>query len=297
MQGQINPKIVGATIIGFALVAGAFTISSMREDKTLPQPAAVAASAPQRVAIAVTDSDNNGIEDWRDDFVTTEPLILSEASSSEYILPDTLTGKMSISFLEDIIRSRNYGPFGSTQEEIIQNTVDNLARETEITLYDTPDVTIMTEWDDQDIVNYANTVAAIIYNNNAPELAGELEILHSILSTGDHSRINELEALATVYQNYRDDTLKVPVPEFLVKQHLDLINTYHAIHEDIKAMALVTKDPAASLLRLKRYQDDATGLGYALQNMYLGLEPYAHLITSAEDPATLFVLFSPNINI
>jgi hypothetical protein len=295
MQGQINPKIVGATIIGFALVAGAFTISSLRSERTLPQPAAVAASAPERTAIAVADTDDNGIEDWRDEFVTTEPLILNEASTSDYTLPDTLTGKMSISFMENIIRSRNYGPFGATQDEVIQNTITDLARETEIKLYDTPDISIMTEWDDQDILNYANTAAAVIYNNSIPDLGGELEILHDILTTGDLSRINELETLAGVYQNYRDDTLKIPVPAFLTKEHLDLINTYHALHEDINAMALAVEDPAVSLLRLKRYQDDVNGLAYALRNMYLALEPYAFLITSADDPAAFFVLFSPSI--
>lgn len=297
MQGQINPKIVGATIIGFALVAGAFTISSLQNDKSIPQPAAVVVGAPQRVAIAVTDTDDNGIEDWRDEFVTTEPLIITGASTSDYTLPDTLTGKMSIDFMEDLIRSRNYGPFGPSQERVIQNTIDTLAKETEITLYDTSDITIMSEWDDQDILNYANTAAAIIYNNSDPTLAGELEILRNIFTTGDYSQVSELEKLAMVYQSYRDDTLKIPVPAFLTKEHLDLINTYHALFEDIHAMAMVDTDPAVSLLRLKRYQDDATGLGYALQNMYLALEPYAHLVTSAEEPATLFVLFSPNINL
>lgn len=294
MQGQISPKIIGSTLIGFALVAGAYLMSDFNKRELTVPVAQLATSTPQRVAIAVTDTDNNGIEDWRDEFVTTAPIILNE-STSTYSLPDTLTGKMSISFMENVIRSKTYGPFGRTEDEVINSTIKNLASETEITLYDTPDISIMTEWDDADIRNYANTVASVILNNSI-ESEGELNILYDILQTNDQTRIPELEAVATVYQNYRDDTLKVPVPAFLAKEHLDLINSYHAIQQDIAAMAVVFDDPAVSLLRLKRYQDDATGLGLSLQNMYFALEPYARLVT-ADDPATLFVLFNPDLKI
>ncbi len=294
MQGQISPKIIGSTLIGFALVAGAYLMSDFNKRELAVPVAQLATSTPQRVAIAVTDTDNNGIEDWRDEFVTTAPIILNE-STSTYSLPDTLTGKMSISFMENVIRSKTYGPFGRTEDEVINSTIKNLASETEIALYDTPDISIMTEWDDADIRNYANTVASVILNNSI-ESEGELNILYDILQTNDQTRIPELEAVANVYKNYRDDTLKVPVPAFIAKEHLDLINSYHAIQQDIAAMAVVFDDPAVSLLRLKRYQDDATGLGLSLQNMYFALEPYARLVT-ADDPATLFVLFNPDLKI
>jgi hypothetical protein len=294
MQGQISPKIIGSTLIGFALVAGAYLMSDFNKRELAVPVAQLATSTPQRVAIAVTDTDDNGIEDWRDEFVTTAPIILNE-STSTYSLPDTLTGKMSISFMENVIRSKTYGPFGRTEDEVINTTIKNLASETEITLYDTPDISIITEWDDADIRNYANTVASVILNNSI-ESEGELNILYDVLQSNNQQRISELEAVANVYKNYRDDTIKVPVPAFLAKEHLDLINSYHAIHQDIAAMAIVFDDPAVSLLRLKRYQDDATGLGLSLQNMYFALEPYARLVT-AEDPATLFVLFNPDLKI
>ncbi|MEN9922483.1 MAG: hypothetical protein RL097_760 [Candidatus Parcubacteria bacterium] len=294
MQGQISPKIIGSTLIGFALVAGAYLMSDFNKRELAVPVAQLATSTPQRVAIAVTDTNDNGIEDWRDEFVTTAPIILNE-STSTYSLPDTLTGKMSISFMENVIRSKTYGPFGRTEDEVINTTIKNLASETEITLYDTPDISIITEWDDADIRNYANTVASVILNNSI-ESEGELNILYDVLQSNNQQRISELEAVANVYKNYRDDTIKVPVPAFLAKEHLDLINSYHAIHQDIAAMAIVFDDPAVSLLRLKRYQDDATGLGLSLQNMYFALEPYARLVT-AEDPATLFVLFNPDLKI
>jgi hypothetical protein len=60
-------------------------------------------------------------------------------------------------------------------------------------------------------------------------------------------------------------------------------------------MAISIEDPAFALIRIKRYQDDATGLQIALQNMYDTIEPYASLL-GPDDPALLFVLFSSEFN-
>ena len=203
---------------------------------------------------------------------------------------------MGINFFESIIRARGYGPFGRTDEEVIDDTVDILTTETAHALYDTPDITILQEWTDQDILNYANAVAETINNNNVADMESELIILQDLLTSENPNRLTELKTLSEVYRRNRDDTLNIPVPGFLVKEHLDLINTYHAIHKDIEGMTLALDDPAFALLRIKRYQDDATGLGYALQNMYFALEPYASLV-SADDPAVLFVIFSPDFQI
>lgn len=300
MQGNVNPKIVGAAVIGFALIMGAYLFSGPArpvEDLQVSGQRAAVASAPARVAIDVTDEDGNGIEDWRDEFVTTDPIIRDQLATSTYVPPDTLTGELGINFFEDIVRARGYGPFGATDEEVIGNTVESLTQATAHDLYDTPDITILTEWTDQDIVNYANTLALTIVRNDLPELSeGELIYLNEMLTANDTSRLTELSSLAEAYKRNRDEALQIPVPAFLVKEHLDLINTFHAIHKDIDAMTLSLDDPAFALLRLKRYQDDATGLGYAMQNMFFALDDYAHFFT-VEDPAGIFVLFSPDYQI
>ena len=294
MQSNVNPKIIGAVVVGFALVGAAFTLSSINSDRTIPQPAAVKSSEPApRVAIAVEDSDQNGIEDWRDEFITTEPIILDQATTTTYEPPETLTGQLGINFMENIIRARGYGAFGQTDEEVINDTVDVLRQSTAHSLYDTPDIIILEDWTEQDIANYANAVAAAISRNDLPDLEGELFILQDVLTSGDTGRVTELNSLAQAYKQNRDDTLAVPVPAFLVKEHLDLINTFHAIYKDIEAMASAIEDPAFTLLRLKRYEDDASGLGYAMQNMFFALEDYAYLF-EVTDPAVLFVVFSPD---
>ncbi len=295
MQGQINPKIVGATILGFALVGGAFTARNIYTPKEFPTAATVIAAAPERDPISVTDSNGNGIEDWRDEFVTAKPVVIDLATTT-YAFPDTVTGKMSIDFLENVLQSKGNGPFGNTKEEIVDGTVSSLTKEVEHKIYDTVDIDIMNDYNDEDIKNYANTVAATIYRNSVPNMDGELVILYDILENQNDARLKDLKTLIQVYQNYRDDTLKIPVPVIFAKQHLDLINTYQAIYEDISAMALVSKDPIVTLLYLKRYEEDATGLSYALQNMFTAFKPHSKLFT-VDDPANLFTVFSPDFKV
>ena len=103
----------------------------------------------------------------------------------------------------------------------------------------------------------------------------------------------ELEIIASAYKSMRDESLLVPAPKLFLKQHLDLINTYEAIHKDIYAMTLSLSDPAVALLRIKRYEDDALGFSIALANMYEALEPHAGLFF-ASDPAMIFANFNPD---
>jgi|AntRauTorckE6833_2_1112554.scaffolds.fasta_scaffold28661_1 hypothetical protein len=293
MKGITNPRIIGACIIGCALVAGAYTLSNFGVSRFAAQQSASVAvvETTPRVAITVTDNDQNGIEDWRDEFVTNEPIVLAQTDTT-YEPPDTLTGQMGVNFIEGYLRSKTYGPFGSSREEVTANAVEVLSAQTAHELYDTPDITIMNEWDDEDIRTYANTMALAISNNNQSQITeSELFILHDIVTNDNVDRIEELELLANTYQQMRDTSLNIPVPAIFVKEHLDLINTYHAIHKDIDAMTLAINDPAFALMRLKRYEDDAAGLGYALENMYQSLNPYASLI-QPNDPAALFVVFS-----
>jgi hypothetical protein len=287
MTGQ-NNRILGSFIVGAALVAGAYLFVNF--GNPIAQKASVVeTAAPVRVAVPVSDSDENGIEDWRDVFVTTKPVLLNTASST-YTPPTTMTGKLGIQFFEDVVRSKYYGPFGQDQAEVVTKTVTELARNTEQTLYDTQDVAILGEWNDETIKLYANAMGSSIKNNNKAGLDHEIVILEDILRNEKTDRLSELALIAESYKNMRDDALAIPVPQPLVKEHLDLINTYEAIYRDIEAMTQSLEDPVVTLLRIRRYEDDALGLRLAIENMYTALTPYAAQF-SPNDNAQIFSLF------
>lgn len=287
---RANQKIVGAFVIGVAMVAGAYTIANFGTPRLSQPSAAQGSQAPIRTSIAVTDQDQNGVEDWRDAFVSADPIILDDLNAS-YTAPTTVTGRLGITFFEDIIRAKNYGPLGRSETEIIADAVSELSEETNQTLFGMKDVSIFEDWSDDDIRNYGNSMAGVIMRNNKAGMDSELVILNDIMVRGKTERLAELKIIASVYKSMRDESLLVPVPKLFLKQHLDLINTYEAIYKDIYAMTLSLEDPAVALLRIKRYEDDSLGLSIALENMYAGLEPHAGLF-SANDPALLFANFN-----
>lgn len=294
MLGILNPKILGSIIVGFALVAGAYTVSTFGKPR-MQQPAnALESQAPDRIAIAVTDKDENGVEDWRDELVPTQPAAVI-TSSTTYELPTTLTGKMSIALLENYTQSKVNGPFGNTQAEVVDQTVDQLNEGTRQELYDTSDVTILENWTDEDIKNYANAMAGAILNNNVSGVDQEVNIMYEALVRGDSGRIDELKVITNIYKSTLDDSLTVPVPALFLKQHLDLLNSYNALYGDVDAMTKTFTDPAATLMRFKRYQDDTLGLRLSLENMYVSLTPYENLF-STSDSAVFFASFNPSNN-
>lgn len=289
MFGHINQKILGSFLVGVALVSGAYIYSNFKFSR-VNQPALLqeATTAP-RTAIAVADKDENGIEDWRDTFVTTEAFI--DTATSTYELPTTVTGQLGIQFLEGFIRSKQYGSLGKTKEEVVEATVDSLNRATQQELYDTHDVIIMNTWTDEDIKNYGNAMADAILTNNVSGVDQEINIMNDALNNGKTERLKELEVIADIYTRTLEDSLAIPVPSPFLKQHLDLLNSYRAIQEDIAAMSQVISDPMVTFVRFKRYQDDTLGLRLSFENMNSALAQYSHLFSSS-DSAAFFSIFN-----
>lgn len=291
MFGGANQKIIGACAIGVALIGGAYTIANFGKQKQLPAAAEYAKAAP-RSAVKVEDKDGNGIEDWRDQFFPSEPVVLNEAASSTYELPTTITGMLGINLLQNIIHAKNAGPFGKAQDQVVAESVNSLAEAANDKIYDVKDISIIEAWTEEDVKNYANTMGGIVINTNIKPKDNETDILNDIVTRGNTARRGELEEIANGYKTIFNSSVSVPVPAILVKQHLDLINTYNAIGQDVAAMLLTDEDPALALIRLKRYPDDATGLNLALQNMNTSLQPYAKLFGSG-DSAIFFSDFNP----
>jgi hypothetical protein len=294
-----NSKVLGAFVVGFAMVAGSYVLTHFGEsNKTNSKEGiyAVAAKSDGRTYIAATDTNQNGIEDWQEEFVTDTPLVINSApkqASSTYTIPNTVTDQMGIQLFQAVIEAKGRGNVGPNKAQIISDTA-NLVSKTAIrdTLYTAKDITIIGS-SPEAIRTYANTVAQILINNNIPGSENELAILKRATQLNSPDELNKLDPIIAMYKNMRDQTLKTPVPQGFEKQHLDLINVYQGMYATLDGMKLVFTDPVISLLRIKRYQDDATGLSNALTNMYSALMPYAKLL-QPNDPAYVFAEFAPN---
>ena len=292
-----NRKIIGSFLIGFALVAGSYVLTNFGKNRS-PEIAAtvytVATATEPREYITVSDANNNGIEDWREEFVPTAPLVLDSnaGTSTPYEIPATLTDQVGIQLFQSVLRAKASGKVGPSQTELIQTTAERLKGSVQDIIYKTADVTIVPSTPEA-IRTYANTLAQIITNNDVPDWENELEILNRAVTTNNPEELTKLIPLIEMYKKLRDQTLSTSVPSDLIKQHLDLINVYQALYSNLNDMQLVFSDPIVTLLRIKRYQDDATGLAAAFKNMYSAILPYA-AVFQPNDPAVLFATFDSN---
>jgi hypothetical protein len=292
MFGGENQKVIGACVIGLALVGGAYTVANF--GKRIEQPAiAVYSNTVPRVAVKTEDKDNNGIEDWRDVFVSSHPVILDRAASSTYSVPTTTTDLLGINLLQSLVSARAAGPFGRSKDQIVSDTANDLASLANDTLLDLQDISIIQNWNENDVKNYANTMAGIVINIDVKPKNNEADILNDVVTRGNSGRMGELREIAVGYKTILDSSKTVPVPAILVKPHLDLLNSYNALSKDIAAMTLVDSDPALTLVRLRRYADDASGLKLSMEEMNSSLRPYYHLFGNT-DPATFFAEFNPD---
>lgn len=287
-------------MIGFAIVAGAYVFSNFGEPRTnsLTKVESVTAeeNAPMRVFIPTTDVDTDGVEDWRDQFVVAPAVAIVDTKAKDYEAPKTLTGQLGVSILEDLLATKAAGPLAKPKEQMLTQAIERLDDvATKDRIYDVKDITISNQAGDEDVRTYANGIADILLTKSDKDLENEMFLLRDYLAEPEETRNSaDLKKLATVYKNYRDGTIAIAVPNKFIKQHLDLINVYNAMYENINSMTEAFSDPMVPYIRIKRYEDDVVGLRLALSNMYDAMVPYSKVF-GMNDSAILLTNFSNNI--
>lgn len=275
-------RIAGAFLIGGALVAVAFVMGSQKG--TSGQEGSVVAATIERSHINIRDTDNNGIPDWRDALKTTQPIVLNEATST-YEKPKTVTGRFALDFLKDMFRSKMYGSFGASPEELVADATTQLAEAAEDILFTEKDITTIEAQSEETLKAYGNHVAEIALSSVGGE-ENEVLILQDALRYNEPDRLQGLDPIAGSYAEIVERMLQTPVPARYVKEHLDLLNTYNALLEDVLAMQKVYDDALYTFVRMKRYQDDVLGMRNAIAQLYDALYLKDNVQWQENEPAS-----------
>jgi len=260
-------RISGALLLGAAFIAGALLIRSYKNPTPTTTNVAIVTQAPERTSIKTLDENNDGIPDWQEALLVTEALQIT-STTSEYMEPETLTEQFALDFFQDMVRAENYGAFGDSPEQLVFDATDALAKEVVDELLTVDDIILSNDDSLEAQILYGELIATIIATYSQDDADNEAKILERALRIQDESELQQLDAIAEIYLHYLEDTKKVPVPPSLQKEHLNLLNSYQALAIDIQAMRNAFIDPMLTLLRMKRYQDDASGLYVSIVNIY-----------------------------
>ncbi len=242
-----------------------------------------------REYIKPVDSDQNGVPDWQDNLLGTDAISL-ETSSTTYERPTTVTGRFGIAFFEDLVRSKMYGVFGKTKEELAADSAEKLRNEAIDELFTEKDITLFETSDPKVLKSYGNQVATILtsHPNNGDS---EIYILQDYLRYDDPEKLKELEPIALAYTTIVKGLLETQVPSGYTKEHLDLLNALNAVREDIRGMQKVDEDALYALLRTKRYEDDVLGMSNALKNLFNALYLRDGIRWEEHEPVSTLMVF------
>jgi hypothetical protein len=282
-------RIAVAFLLGAVVIAGALL---MRKSDSVETTSGTIVVAPvERLYVDVVDSNQDGVPDWRDALEDSNPILLPKATST-YSAPDTVTGKFAVNFFENYVRSKSYGAFGESNEELTTLYANSLAKQALDELYVETDITIFPSSGTQDLQTYGTNVASIIlahpYQGDS-----EIVILQEVSRTNNMERLSELEPIVASYVATVKDLLEVAVPNTYTKEHLDLLNAVNAVKIDIEAMQKLETDPMYTLLRMKRYEDDVLGMSNALKNLFSRLYLQDTVRWESSDPVLKLITFTP----
>lgn len=269
----MTTRVKGSILIGVALVSAAFVLSQYRVTSAPTAatnnlvPPSLATGPTLREYVPPTDSDGDGIPDWQQLLDRTEPLEVSQGTST-FREPDTLTEQFALDFFQTYMRDRSFGNFGTTPDELIAEASDELIAQAQDTLRTRNDIRII-QSSPEALRTHANEVALTLTRASLPEgTRNELEIVEDAVARNDANVLAELNPILQNYSLVITELELLLVPETMVKEHLDFLNATIAIRNDIAAFRFLYSDPMMGLLRLRRYQDDLQGLIVSYDNLF-----------------------------
>ncbi len=268
-------RITGAILAGTAIIAGALllrdTSDPLAAATVINGEAVVVTTAPKRSAIPISDSNGDGVADWQESLQKTEPIAVSQNASSSFDAPDTLTEQFALEFFEQMVRNETNGEFGKDPQAFVSAFNGALVNQASDELLGRDDIRTTDNNSPSTLTQYGEAVAVVMNRHNEESNENEAVILERALRDGNAAELAKLDGKIQVYSNLLKDTAALEVPNRVAAEHLALLNAYQALLTDIAAMQRAFDDPMKALLRMKRYQDDATGLTMAISNLYTAL--------------------------
>jgi hypothetical protein len=254
----------------------------------------IVSTASPRTYIAPTDTDNNGVSDWEEQWADTFPRLetppASEtATATPYTPPTTLTGRFGQLLFSDFMERKMSGqPVDAAA--MVEESVAALDEAVASREYTRRDLVIQPVRGPDDLRAYGNTLSEnIVVTMLAKGQTNEAQLLKEALESNDRQRLEAITLSREAYTKVVDSLLKQPVPETVVPEHLAVTNAFEAVRSDIAAMELAFEDPLLAITRLRNYQANVAALGGSLNQ--LGNALAMNEIVFAKDEAGTFLYF------
>ena len=233
-------------------------------------------------------------DDWRNQFLSTEPKTTPVAKKTTNSEPLTLTDQMGRNFFTNYIYLQQGGL--TNNDQAVKNAVNEALSETasRAPLPKTYAVSSIISYTDDSKTSthaYGNAVA-LAFSLHAPR-ADSAEIAVSAFDNEDMSLLAQIDPIIKAYANTISALLTTPVPSSLANQHINLLNGLSTMKYAAEGLRVGDKDPMQALMGISSYGSAQNSLQNALKNLKSRLDSQNISYTS-DEPGIAF-LSMPNI--
>jgi hypothetical protein len=243
--------------MGGILVLGAFLVSP--GNVPAQEANTIVSVAPDRTFIEPSDTDGDGTEDWREELPQNTAIELPEKREDTpiepYEEPATFTGKFAKALFTDYVQTKSFGSLN--QENFVQSALASIESSTRGRSFTRLDITIVP--DSPEALHAYGNAMAVAFAQDEVFTENQLLVLERAVKTQDREALKELDTIEKLWSDILSESLKVPVPNSVVGNHIMYLTAVEAIRNDVEAMKGVFEDPLYALSRVKQHTDNITG--------------------------------------
>ncbi|MES2314622.1 MAG: hypothetical protein V4524_01645 [Patescibacteria group bacterium] len=260
--------------------------------------------APQpRADIAVQADDTNqnliisSSTDWKKQFfdVNGSNTSIGKASngSTASDTPLTLTDKVGRDFFARYIELKQNNLDGNKQlvQGVIDQTLANAQVESSaVKIYTAKDISVLGTTDANTLHIYGNTVGSIIITYGPKKNAADLA--YNAFDKNDLTLLSQIDAVTAAYKKVAQLLISTQVPQPLVQNHIDLINSINKMASISQALRNIEGDPMQSIVSLSNYGTTQSSILSTFMSMNSYFSTNGVTFTQTE-PGSFFSLIKP----
>lgn len=225
--------------------------------------------------ISNLDDDGDGIKNWEEtlaglenDDSTSGSIVTSGYATQEENLSET--EKFSREFFGKYLEAKRAGTLD--QEALVEDLVNSQTSTTRSKKYSFSDLKLVPEGktveeNEKNMKKYGNTFGLVLLNNKITALNNEYEILNRAVSEKSEAELQKLAPAIARYENIVQGLKLVGVPVSAALAHLDVLNSFDAIKNDVSGFKKIFSDPIVGLANIKMYGENTAALNSAISEL------------------------------
>ncbi|MEK7669122.1 MAG: hypothetical protein AAB350_00825 [Patescibacteria group bacterium] len=177
----------------------------------------------------------------------------------------TKTDAVSVALVSNYLALKQSGVLtGESTQKLIDQSL-NYVGKTNLQKIDSSKLNLVADNGITSIAGYGENLGNMLRNNKPQTVKNELEIIGAAISSGEQSKLDELDTIITTYEKIKTELIKMPVPKTFIKAHLDLTNGVASMATALREAKNVLADPLRGLSGMQIYQEGGTKYKQALQ--------------------------------